>query len=159
VCTCWLPPTPEPANYRVREGARDLAKASWLGADGPPASPAELRPARRNPAGYDVDMAVTPAAEKLLPIEPKELARLCRKYGITELAVFGSVSRHEETESSDIDLLYTLTLDSELGWDIEELNQQLAEALGRPVDLVSKKYLHSMLREQVLREAVTVYAA
>ncbi len=104
-------------------------------------------------------MAVTPAAEKLLPIEPKELARLCRKYGITELAVFGSVSRHEETESSDIDLLYTLTLDSELGWDIEELNQQLAEALGRPVDLVSKKYLHSMLREQVLREAVTVYAA
>lgn len=94
-----------------------------------------------------------------LSIDPTELASLCTQYDIAELAVFGSTARHEQTDSSDIDLLYTLTPDSNIGWEIEELNERLVEILGRPVDLVSKNYLHKMLRAQILSEAVIVYAA
>jgi len=49
--------------------------------------------------------------------------------------------------------------DSSLGWEIEDLNDQLTEALDRHVDLVSKKYLHTMMRDQILRDAVVLYAA
>ncbi len=85
--------------------------------------------------------------------------RLCRDYGIAELAVFGSVARGEATASSDIDLLYTLGPESQLGWDIEDLSDKLSDAFGRPVDLVSKKYLSKRLRGRVLAEAIVVYAA
>lgn len=102
---------------------------------------------------------VTAEVSNYLSINPEELARLCETYGIVELAVFGSTARHEDTSESDIDLLYTLAPDSRLGWEIEDLNDQLAEALDRGVDLVSKKYLHKMLRDQILRDAVVLYAA
>jgi len=103
--------------------------------------------------------AVTAQVADYLSISASELARLCEQYGIVELSVFGSTARREATAESDIDLLYTLAPDSKLGWAIEDLNDQLAEALGRPVDLVSKKYLHKMLRDQILLDAVVLYAA
>ncbi len=84
---------------------------------------------------------------------------MCKQYGIVELSVFESTARREATAESDIDLLYTLAPDNKLGWAIEDLNDQLTEALGRPVDLVSKKYLHKMLRDQILLDAVVLYAA
>lgn len=109
---------------------------------------------------YDGDVpAVQPALSDFLPIDPAELDRLCREYGIVELALFGSVARGEAADGSDIDLLYVLDPKAELGWEIERLNEKLSEAMGRPVDLVSKKYLHARLRDQILSEAVTVYAA
>jgi len=103
--------------------------------------------------------AVNAEAAEYLPIEPEELARLCEQYGVVELAVFGSVARRENRTDSDVDLLYTLAADSDLGWAIEELSDRLGKALGRSVDLVSKKYLHKMLRDQILSDAVVVYAA
>jgi predicted nucleotidyltransferase len=103
--------------------------------------------------------SLKPELSDLLPIDPAELERLCREYGIVELAVFGSVARGELDESSDVDLLYVVDPEVELGWEIEALNEQLSAAVGRPVDLVSKKYLHAKLRDQILSEAVTVYAA
>ncbi len=98
-------------------------------------------------------------AAALLPIGRAELEQICREYGITELAVLGSVARGEADESSDIDLLYTIGPGVQMGWDIEALNDRLTEICGRPVDLVSKKYLNKHLRDQVLAEAVVVYAA
>jgi uncharacterized protein len=73
--------------------------------------------------------------------------------------VFGSVSRGEDRADSDIDLLYELTPGARLGWDIEALADELSGALGRPVDLVSRKALHRRLRDAVLAEAQPLYAA
>jgi predicted nucleotidyltransferase len=103
--------------------------------------------------------SVDAALLELLPIDPVVLERLCREYGIVELAVFGSFARGEGSGDSDVDLLYTVDPGVQLGWGIEALSDRLASLLGRPVDLVSKKYLHAMLRDQILSEAVVVYAA
>jgi predicted nucleotidyltransferase len=46
-----------------------------------------------------------------------------------------------------------------LGWAIEDLSAELAELLGRPVDLVSPRALHSRIRDQVLAEAQPFYTA
>lgn len=92
-------------------------------------------------------------------IDVERLDEVCRRYGIATLLVFGSVARGEPTPSSDMDLLYELRPGARLGWEIEDLADELAEVFGRPVDLVARTALHPMLRGAVLDEARPVYAA
>jgi uncharacterized protein len=60
---------------------------------------------------------------------------------------------------SDIDVLYTLLPRRRLGWEIEQLADELSELFGHRVDLVSLRSLHPLLRPSVLAEARPVYAA
>ena len=73
--------------------------------------------------------------------------------------MFGSVARGDADETSDLDLLYELAPGSKLGWEIEDLQDELSELFGRQVDLVSKRALHEKLRRDVLVEGRLVYAA
>ena len=41
-----------------------------------------------------------------------QIAELCRRYGIAELSVFGSVARGEDRPDSDVNLLYVSASDS-----------------------------------------------
>lgn len=95
----------------------------------------------------------------LSDVDRGHLEELCRRYGVARIDVFGSVARGEDREGSDIDLLYELRPGARLGWDIETLSDELADLLGRPVDLVSRRALHPRLRDRVLAEARTLYAA
>src|SRR5215813_1560459 len=90
-----------------------------------------------------------------------EIARLCREYGVSELALFGSVVRGEAGADSDIDFLYVLS-DPTIGIRFFEFHHRLAELLDRDADqvaLVPKNYLHRMLQDPILAEAQLVYAA
>lgn len=93
------------------------------------------------------------------PVDLARLAEVCERYGVAELAVFGSVARGEATGGSDVDLLYVLAPGARLGFGLNRLEDELAEVFGRPVDLVAKKALHRLLRGPVLAEARTLYAA
>lgn len=94
---------------------------------------------------------------ELLDVDVDHLDELCRQYGIARLEVFGSVARGEPDDGSDIDLLYELAPDAQLGWEIIDLEDELADLFGRPVDLVSKRALHKMLRSSVLAEARLIH--
>lgn len=94
-----------------------------------------------------------------MQFDENRLAAVCRKYGIARLEIFGSASHGDMNESSDIDLLYELAPGSKLGWEIETLADELAEIFGREVDLVSRRAIHERLRERVLSEARSLYAA
>jgi predicted nucleotidyltransferase len=94
-----------------------------------------------------------------LAVDLDRLREVCSRYGVSRLEVFGSVSRGEATPDSDVDILYELEPGARLGWDIEELADELGVLLGRPVDLVSRNSLHVRLREKVLGEARLLYAA
>ncbi|MEV6359578.1 nucleotidyltransferase family protein [Nocardia asteroides] len=87
------------------------------------------------------------------------IRELCAQYGVTELAVFGSVARGEATDSSDVDLLYVRGPHAIRGLAFFELADQLAELLGTPVDLVPKAGLNQVIRDRVLAEAKVLYAA
>ena len=87
------------------------------------------------------------------------LAAICSRYGIARLMIFGSVARGNAEPSSDIDILYEVLPDRRLGWEIEDLTDELSELFGRPVDLVSRAALHKRLRAAVLAEARQLYAA
>lgn len=92
-------------------------------------------------------------------VDLERLGELCQRFGIATLDVFGSVARGEASSSSDVDLLYQLQPGRSLGWEIEDLSDELATLFGRPVDLVSRRSLHPLIREQVLADAETLYAA
>jgi len=57
------------------------------------------------------------------------IGEICRKYGVSELAVFGSAVRDDFGPDSDID-----------------------------VDIVPIRFLHWVIRDRVLAEAQVVYA-
>ncbi|MFC2780276.1 nucleotidyltransferase [Actinomyces oris] len=94
-----------------------------------------------------------------LDVDRLRLDALCRRFGIARLDVFGSVARGEGGPGSDVDLLYELAQGRALGWEIEDLSQDLADLFGRPVDLVSRKALHPLIRDQVLADAEPFYVA
>ena len=87
------------------------------------------------------------------------VAELCRKYGIAELAVFGSVARGDARPDSDVDLLYVRVPGNDLGMAYFDMQQDLERLFVRPVDLAAKDGLHPIIRDQVLTEAQVLYAA
>ena len=92
-------------------------------------------------------------------VDEVRLAAVCARYGIARLMIFGSVARGTADPSSDVDVLYELQPGRRLGWEIEDLSDELSELFGRPVDLVSRAALHERLRAAVLAEAQPLYAA
>lgn len=94
-----------------------------------------------------------------LGVNLQRLAEICHRYGIARMEVFGSAARGEAGPGSDVDLLYELEPGARLGWDIERLSDELSELFERPVDLVSRRALHAMLRPRVLHDAKVLYAA
>jgi uncharacterized protein len=92
-------------------------------------------------------------------VDDAALAAVCDKYGIAELKIFGSRARGTARPGSDIDVLYTLRPGRKLGWEIEQLADELTSLLGHDVDLVSSRSLHPDIKPAVLAEARLLYAA
>jgi predicted nucleotidyltransferase len=82
-----------------------------------------------------------------------ELLALAHRRGVTGVRVFGSMSRGGGGDSSDVDLLVTLSpRTSALALGGLLLDAQ--ELLGRRVDVVTESSLHPALRERVVASAV-----
>jgi uncharacterized protein len=92
-------------------------------------------------------------------VDDAVLAAACDRYGIAELTVFGSHARGTARPDSDIDILYVLRPGRKLGWEIEQLADELAGLFGRKVDLVSLRSVNPRLKTAVLAEARLLYAA
>ena len=69
------------------------------------------------------------------------------------MRVFGSVARGEDTDASDIDLLVDLNEDVGL-LGLIGLESDIAELLGRPVDVVPATSLKNAVAAQALAEAI-----
>ncbi|TFH74436.1 nucleotidyltransferase family protein [Cellulomonas sp. HD19AZ1] len=89
----------------------------------------------------------------------RALVELCARYGFSKLEVFGSVARGEERTDSDIDLLYDLLPGRHVTWEVVDAADELSAILGRPVDLVSRRAVHPLLRSRIETEAQALSAA
>jgi hypothetical protein len=80
---------------------------------------------------------------------------LAARYGITDIALFGSTARDAAGAESDIDVLVSFDgpATSERYFGVQFL---LEDLLGRPVDLVTDKALRPELRPFIEREAIHV---
>lgn len=94
-----------------------------------------------------------------IDIPMTELAALCRRYHVRELALFGSVLRDDFRADSDIDVLVEFEADAPIGlFEFVHLKNDLARLLGREVDLVEKQGLKRWVRAPVLSTARVIYA-
>ena len=80
---------------------------------------------------------------------------LTQRFGVVELALFGSVARDRAEEESDVDILVRFDgpATSKRYFGVQFYIEDL---LGRPVDLVTAKALRKELRPFVEREAIDV---
>ena len=77
-----------------------------------------------------------------------------RTFGVTQLGLFGSVSRDEQRPDSDVDVL--VDLERETFKDYMGLLDYLEELLGSKVDLVMKDAIKPVIRDRILNETVYV---
>lgn len=91
------------------------------------------------------------------------LAEICKRYKISEIALFGSALRDDFTESSDIDLLVEFKPDSGITlFNIVDLKDEFEKLFGREVDIVPKnavKRSRNYLRKKAILENYKVIYA
>ena len=99
-----------------------------------------------------------------IEIDREKLETFCRRWKITELALFGSVLRDDFRPDSDVDVLVTFAPDADVSlWDVLDAEEELKQMLGRDVDLVlrttverSRNYIR---RRNILSSARPFYVA
>ncbi|GAB3756582.1 nucleotidyltransferase family protein [Microlunatus parietis] len=89
----------------------------------------------------------------------ERLREVCERYGVASLEVFGSSAREEDGPESDVDLLYVLKPHARLGFRLFDLEDELADIFGRPVDLVARKSINKYIRGQILADVRPLSAA
>ena len=82
-----------------------------------------------------------------------EIYRIAKQYGASNIKVFGSVARGDDTEESDIDFLVDLEPDRSL-LEHASLIVALEDLLHKKVDVATDRILKTYVKENALAEAV-----
>lgn len=85
-----------------------------------------------------------------------KISPILAEEGVQKAAVFGSYAIGEAKENSDIDLLVEFA-DKKSLFDIVGLKLELETILGKRVDLLTYKSIHSMLKKIILNEQKIIY--
>jgi predicted nucleotidyltransferase len=93
--------------------------------------------------------------DKLLQDKRDEILRIAAIHGAQDVRVFGSLARGEAGPESDLDILVKLDPGRSL-LDIVAIKQDLEDLLGCDVDVVTEAAISPYIREEVLREAVSL---
>ena len=99
-----------------------------------------------------------------LGLSEQEISDFCRRWRITELALFGSVLRDDFDAESDLDILVAFAPDADWSLlDHVQMEQELEGLLGRKVDLLSRRSVERsrnwLRRKEILDTAEVVYAS
>ena len=93
-------------------------------------------------------------------IPTERIAEICRRYGIQEMAVFGSAARGDFGPESDVDIMIEFFPETKYGiQEYQSIEDELAAAFGRPIDLGTKRFIKPHVKADILREARVIYAA
>ena len=79
-----------------------------------------------------------------------------KPFNPTKIGIFGSTARNEETDTSDIDILYSFSSKYTL-FDLGGLYEELKQKLDREVDLLEFSAIHPRLKDSMLSEVNIVY--
>jgi uncharacterized protein len=80
------------------------------------------------------------------------------KQPVLKAYLFGSYSRGEGTENSDIDLLVELDYSHPIGLEFIQMQLDLQALLSKKVDLISAKGLSKYIQPIIEREKELIYA-
>jgi predicted nucleotidyltransferase len=88
------------------------------------------------------------------------LREFCRRHGIVRVSLFGSFLHGTATPDSDLDLLVEFeSLNGISLLDLAAMAEELSGRTGRRVDLRTPEDLSRYFRDQVMKEAMPLYAS
>ncbi len=93
-----------------------------------------------------------------------DLREFCERWGVVELALFGSALRDELGPDSDVDILISFDHTARPTLlDMVRMEDELTELFGRPADLMERDAIEAsgnhIRRKAILDSAETIYAA
>ena len=97
-------------------------------------------------------------------IPKAKLIEFCKRWNVSELALFGSILRADFRPESDVDVLVSFAPQTRVTlFDMAQMQEELKGIFKRDVDLVSKRGLeHSrnyLRRKQILDSAQVIHVA
>lgn len=99
-----------------------------------------------------------------IDISKDRIAQFCMRNHIRSFAFFGSILRDDFRQDSDIDVLVEFEQGQPRGlMELVDIQEELAELLGRKVDLVERRAIEQspnyIRRRHILKSLETVYVA
>jgi len=99
-----------------------------------------------------------------LDLDHARIAELCRRWEITELALFGSALREDFRPDSDVDLLVSFAPEARPSlFDLARIEEELAAIFGRKVDLIERRAVERsenyIRRRHILESAQPIHVA
>ena len=99
-----------------------------------------------------------------IEISKESIASFCRRWKVTEFALFGSALRNDLGPESDVDVLVSFTPDARWTlFDMVDMQEELEEIFGRKVDLVTRRAIESsrnyIRRQAILSSAEVIHVA
>lgn len=97
-------------------------------------------------------------------MDRKRIADFCRRWRITEMALFGSVLRDDFGPTSDVDVLLTFEPDAAIGlFGLMRARDELAAEFGRSVDVIERPAIERspnwIRRKAILDSAKVIYGS
>jgi predicted nucleotidyltransferase len=80
-----------------------------------------------------------------------------KRLGIEHLYLFGSTARGQAREDSDVDLFFDHPEGSLGLFALLDVKEAAARILGRKTDIMTRRSLHPVLREQIEASALRVF--
>jgi predicted nucleotidyltransferase len=99
-----------------------------------------------------------------MEISRDKVTEFCRRWKITEFALFGSALRDDFRSDSDIDVIVTFAPDASWRfYNLISMKEELEAMFGRPVDLVEKRLVECsenyIRRRHIFNHMETIYVA
>ena len=92
-----------------------------------------------------------------IQIELPRIIDFCRKWGISRMALFGSVLRDDFRSDSDVDVMVVFRPDSHWSlMDVVEMKLDLQEIFQREVDIVEEGAIRNPIKRRCIYENLEV---
>jgi predicted nucleotidyltransferase len=100
--------------------------------------------------------------EVKIKIPTAKIAAFCKRWNVSEFAIFGSALRSDFRPTSDIDILVSFEPQAHVTlFDMARMQDELEAIFGRKVDLISKRGVENsrnyLRRKAILESARVVY--
>jgi predicted nucleotidyltransferase len=105
-----------------------------------------------------------PTKTKRFTIPRKRIADFCKRWNVSEFAIFGSALRADFRPDSDIDVLVSFAPGAGVSlFDMVHMQDELKQIFGREVDLISKRGVETsrnyLRRKAILESAQVIHVA
>ncbi len=133
----------------VRKGKKVLKEREYLGVN----LNAEILREAENMADKKLLSNNSKTRSRVLGKLILQIKKVLKRDNIKKAGIFGSYARGEQREDSDIDIL--IKFDGSL-LALVKIERELAETLGKKIDLLTYSSVHPLLKKRILSEEVRV---